>query len=256
VRRQVLPEPDVDSFFAEVLRAGPNIPMIRAALEQRAPDDALLVAVLRRAVPVRFLEHVGTVPPWSVHPLVLGGVVRNRKTPRVLALKLLPYLFWRDLAEAAASPWLQGAVRARAEGLLKEMIPELRLGERVTCARLATPAALHLLLVDTDKRVVEASLENPRLREEDLLLWIRSTEAPVLLLDTTTASSRWGHRYAVRLALALQPRTPLSLALGQLSSLVRSDLLRVSETPGLKPLVQAAASRVARDKLTEAQGAQ
>jgi hypothetical protein len=102
--------------------------------------------------------------------------------------------------------------------------------------------------VDSDRKVVEASLENPRLREEDLLLLIRSTEVPVLLLDTAAASSRWGHRYAVRLALALQPRTPLPLALGQLSSLVRGDLLRVSETAGLRPLVQAAALRVAREK--------
>jgi hypothetical protein len=175
-------------------------------------------------------------------------VVRNPKTPRALALKLLPYLYWRDLAEAAASPWLQGGVRARAEGLLKEMIPEMRLGERVTCARLATSPALKLLLADSDKKVVEASLENPRLREEDLLLQIRGSEVPVLLLDATAASSRWGHRYAVRLALALQPRTPLSLALGQLSSLLRGDLLRVSETEGLRPLVQAAAFRVARDR--------
>ncbi len=222
--------------------------MIRAALEQRAPDDALLVAVLRRAVPVRFLEHVGTVPPWSDHPLVLGGVVRNPKTPRILALKLLPYLFWRDLAEAAASPWVQGAVRARAEGLLKEMTPEMRLGERVTFARLATPPVLPLLLTDSDKRVVEACLENPRLREEDLLLQIRSNQVPVLLLDAAAASVRWGQRYAVRLALVLQPRTPLSLALGQISSLVQSDLLRVSETPGLRALVQAAAFRVVKDR--------
>jgi hypothetical protein len=43
----------------------------------------------------------------------------------------------------------------------------------------------------------------------------------------------------------LQPRTPLSLALGQLSSLLKRDLERVARTPELAPLVRAAARRVA-----------
>ena len=59
------------------------------------------------------------------------------------------------------------------------------------------------------------------------------------------ASSRWRERYALRLAIVLQPRAPLALALGQLSSLTTKDLARVAEAPGSRPLVQAAAARVA-----------
>lgn len=248
MRSRVPIEPDVDGFFADLLRAGDNTPRIREVLEARAPDEALLVAVLRRTVPIRFLEHVGTVPPWSDHPLVLGGVVRNPRCPRVLGLKLLPYLFWRDLAEVAARPWIQGAVRSRAEGLLKEMVPELRLGERVTLGRIATPPVLPLLLADTDKRVVAASLENPRLREGDLVVQMRANETSVLLLETVGGSSRWAERYAVRLGLVLQPRTPLSLALAQISSLVKGDLVRVAETSGLRPLLQLVAQRLADER--------
>ena len=48
----------------------------------------------------------------------------------------------------------------------------------------------------------------------------------------------------------LQPRTPLALALAQLSSLLPRDLERVAEAAGILPLVQAAALRVAREKPT------
>jgi hypothetical protein len=65
------------------------------------------------------------------------------------------------------------------------------------------------------------------------------------LLEQVARSPRWSERYAVRLGLVLQPRTPLALALAQVSSLVRRDLLRVAETPGLRPILQAAALRVA-----------
>lgn len=238
---------DVDAFFAEILEAGERTLEIRGVLERWGPDEAMLVSVLRRAVPIRFLEHVGTIPPWSDHPLVLGAVVRNPRTPRVLGLKLLPYLFWHDVAETAASPWIQSAIRTRAEGLLKDMLPEMRLGERISLGRLATPSVLPLLLADLDPKVVTAALDNPRLREEDLLVHVRSGDVRVLFLEIVGASSRWGQRYGVRLGLALQPRTPLALALAQISSLVKRDLIRVSEATGLKPVVQAAALRMAAE---------
>ena len=57
-------------------------------------------------------------------------------------------------------------------------------------------------------------------------------------------SSRWSTNYAVRLALVLQPRTPLPVALLQISSLVPRDLRRVVDTAGLRPLLRAAAGGV------------
>jgi len=48
----------------------------------------------------------------------------------------------------------------------------------------------------------------------------------------------------VRLALVLQPRTPLPIALLQISSLITRDLRRLVKTPGLRPLIAAAAAAV------------
>jgi len=59
--------------------------------------------------------------------------------------------------------------------------------------------------------------------------------------EVAAASPRWKEHYAVRLALVLQPRTPLPLSLLQLSSLLKSDLIRVARTEGLAPLILAAA---------------
>jgi hypothetical protein len=214
---------------------------VRALLAERQPDENVLMALLRRAVPVRFLEQVATTPPWSDRPMVLARVVLNPRAPRGLSLRLVSSLFWRDLADVAASPSVHGAVRVRAEASLREMLGELRLGERITLAKIATPLVLVPLLVDPDPRVVEATLINPRLREEDLVNALRREEASRVLAEAAAGSSRWSGRYSVRLSLALQPKTPLPLALLQLSSLLKSDLIRVARTPGVAPLVQAAA---------------
>ena len=195
------------------------------------------MAVLRRAVPARFLELVATTEPWSDRPRVLARVVLNAKAPRALSLRLISQLSWRELADVAATAWVPGAVRLRAEALVRESLPDLRLGDRITLARLATAAVLPLLLVDDEPRVVAAALQNPRLREEDLVTAVRREDVPRVLLEACSASSRWSASYALRLALVLQPRTPLSIALLQISSLVPRDLRRVAEARDLRPLV-------------------
>jgi len=233
----------VDALFARLLAAGGGLPALRELLKEPI-DEQVLTGVLRRAVPIPFLELVATSEPWSERPRVLARVVLNPKAPRGLSLRLISQLSWRELADVAATAWVPGAVRLRAESLLRESLRDLRLGDRITLARLATTAVLPLLLVDDDSRVVEAALMNPRLREEDLVTVVRRDDVPRVLLETSVASSRWSASYALRLSLVLQPRTPLPVALLQISSLVAGDLRRVAEAGDLRPLVRASARAV------------
>ena len=233
----------VDALFAEALGAGESRPRAREVLS-RAPDEQVLASALRRAVPVAFLEEVASTRPWSERPRVLARVVLSPRAPQALSLRLVSGLYWRDLAEVAATPRLPAAVRSRAESLLRDGLADMRLGDRVTLARLATPALLPVLLADSERQVTESTLLNPRLREEDLVAAVRREDVRTVLLEATVSSSRWAANYAVRLALVLQPRTPLPLALQQISSLVPRDLRRVADEAGLRPLVRAAAREV------------
>ncbi|HET7292372.1 MAG TPA: hypothetical protein VFM88_08105 [Vicinamibacteria bacterium] len=236
-----------EALLAELLRTGHGAAGARAFLSERELDESRLVGLLHLAVPASFLEAVASTPPWSERPRVLGAVCLNPKAPRALAQRLLPVLYWRDLADLATSPRVEGGVRARAEALLRERVAELRLGEKITLARLATPALLRLLLQEADSKIVEAALQNPRLTESDLVGLVQSGLATPALLEAVGLSSRWRSSYAVRLALVLQPRTPAGLALGQLTSLVESDLRRIAGHPGLRPVVREAARRVAAE---------
>jgi hypothetical protein len=162
----------------------------------------------------------------------------------VLSLRLVGSLYWRDLAEVAATPRIMAAVRSRAESQLRDGLPDMRLGDRVTLARLATPSLLPLLLADGEPQVSEAVLLNARLREEDLTSALRREEVRPALLAAVAASRRWAPSYAVQLALVLQPKTPLALALPRISSLVPRDLRRLVFDESLRPLVRAAAREV------------
>jgi hypothetical protein len=241
-------EGDVDRAWADLLRAGAIGPAQREVLDRCGADKPLLIALLRRAVPLGFLELIASTQPWSDDHRLLAAVILSPRATRPLGLRLVGSLLWRDLADVAASPRVASAVRIRAEALLKDQVPDLRLGEKITLAKIATSPVLLPLLVDPDPKVVEAGLINRLLREEDLLTLVRAEEPSRPLLEGIVASSRWRERYALRLAIALAPRAPLALALGQLSALLPRDLRRVAETDALSPLVQAAAARLAETR--------
>jgi len=164
-----------------------------------------------------------------------------------MSVRLLGSLFWRDLAAVATTSRLSAGLRAHAETALKNRLAELRMGDRIALARIATPPVLEGLLADPDPKVSRACLCNSRLRTEDLLRALRADTVPRSLIEEAAASSRWGGEYAIRLALVLQPRSPLSVALSQLSSLLKADLVRIAHSANLAPLVQAAALRLVRE---------
>ena len=235
----------VDRVFAALMAAGEDAARSREALDLAAADRILLTAVLRRPVPARALEILAATPPWSEDQRLMGAVVLSPRAPRALALRLVGSLFWRDLADVAASPHVTASARVRAEAILADQLADLRLGDRITLAKIATPPVLARLLEDGDARVVDAGLINRRLREEDLLTAIRRDAASPTLIEAVAASPRWRDRYGLRLAIVLQPRTPLAVALAQMTALLPGDLARVAGDETLLPLVQLAARRVA-----------
>jgi hypothetical protein len=227
-----------------VIQAGASVPRLRQIWRDREPSENLLIAVLRRSVPAAFLEVIASMEAWEERPRVLAAVVQNPRTRPSLALRLLTTLYWRDLASVASSLWLAATVRLRAEELLKEQLPDLRLGDRVALARLATRAVLVLLVQDCEPKVVDAALQNPRLRQADLATAVEKDGVSVSLLNAVASSRRWREHYALRLALVLQPRTPLALGIAQLSSLQPADLRHVLTKKDLAPLVRLIAQRL------------
>ena len=68
-------------------------------------------------------------------------------------------------------------------------------------------------LHDPSPRVIRALLENRGLAEEDVLIIAKRKNLPPDILATIFKDKRWAESYPVRLALARNPRSPLSVSL-------------------------------------------
>jgi hypothetical protein len=109
---------------------------------------------------------------------------------------------------------------------------ELTLGERKSLARRPDRELVQRLLADPHPDVIGRCLRNPRLTEDDVLrLAARRPGRAAVLAEV--ARSRWAHRPRVRIAIVLNPATPLEMALRIAGLLLRPELELVARSPGV-----------------------
>lgn len=155
-------------------------------------------------------------------------IARHPRTPEVVALRFVPGLYWRDLAEIGLDIRLRPVVRRAAEQHLLTRLPQMALGEKMTLARRASPGVLAHLRHDPSPRVIVALLDNPRLTEGTLAPLVASAATPPAVLELIASDRRWGVRYPLKVALSRNPATPLDTAWRILGTLRKSDLKPVA----------------------------
>lgn len=219
---------------------------LSALVDHPAIEEAHVLALLRnRCLSGLLLEALARHERWGVRHAIRAAITNHPKTPRTVALRLLSFLFWNELLRIATNYRLAAPLRTAAERLLRDRLPELELGERITLARAAPPAIIKVLLEGAEpQRVVAALLWNPRLPEVDVVALVESPEAASETLRLVGESSRWSSRYAVALGLVRNPRTPIHVALRALIALERSAVAALVAKHELPPVVRAGAERI------------
>lgn len=159
------------------------------------------------------------------------ALVAHRQTPQAHAVKLVHYLHWFDLLSISINVQVPAPVRRAVDTQLLNRVSKLTLGERIASARRCSPALIKVFLVDPSLKVFEVLLTNKRLREDDLVALANSTQATAEQLRMLAEDQKWSYRYAIRLALVLNPSTPRASAASQLRYLRRNDLVRIHANP-------------------------
>jgi hypothetical protein len=117
----------------------------------------------------------------------------------------------------------------------------LTLGERKSLARSPTRKSMDKLFADPHPMVIRTLLANPKVVEDDVVrLAARRPVEPEVLAEVAR-SPRWSHRVRVRMAIVLNPDTPLEFSIPLLALLVRGELELVATASPLAPTLRAAA---------------
>jgi len=232
------PEPESAAATAEALARR------LAALPEPAMREAVLAEALAGGAPAALCPMLAAVvtrgraggPPFDLALLALGGVLASA-TALPYERRAALYAAARDgglydLADLFLSA--EAAAEVASPAPLQVDGRTLTLGERKSLARGARRDVLDRLLRDPAAPVIRILLGNPRLIERDVVaIAARRPQLPEIQLEIAR-SRRWIARYAVKLALVLNPSTPTDLSL---------RLLQVADDAAVGEPVRAAARR-------------
>jgi hypothetical protein len=207
----------------------------------------MILLLRNRAAPAPLLARIGRDREWTRRQDVKRALVRHPNTPLVLARILAIHLHRKDLAEIAEDLRVPPPVRRHAEEILRIRIEEMTLGERISLARRPSRALISALRDSAEGGVLRALLGNSRLVEADAVRIASGSATPGDALRALAEHPAWGIRRSVRMALLLNPRTPVSSALGLIRGTSRQDLTRLAEDAGAPRIVRVGAERRLKD---------
>ena len=196
-----------DELFSLVQDNAPEV--LRALLKNRHLADEHLLALLRRrdlAEDILKALHQHELATAS-YRLKLALAAHPKSPPPVLhALLLHLHLF--DLLGICLHPGTTPDQKLAAERTIVQRLPGVPLGNRITLARRAPSTLLVELLGGGETQVIAAALDNPRLKEGSLVLYLNGGRATALAITAIHRHSRWQKLPALRLAMLKNPQTP------------------------------------------------
>ena len=101
---------------------------------------------------------------------------------------------------------------------------DMPLGSRKQAARTTKRDLIAKLMRDQDHRVIELLLQNPRLRERDVVTIASRRPTSAAILETVANHRKWKSRYNIKATICWNPYSPDYLVKKLLPSLMQQDL--------------------------------
>lgn len=211
-------------------------------LHQLEEDEAIAV-LTNRFCTGPICSRIASEPRLTSFYQVKLRLVSCRSSPQHVSHRFVRHLYWSDLVRLSTDVKTSPSVRRVIDQQLLAGLVKLSLGEKISMARRCGREVSRVLMKDPDRRVFVALLDNPRIREEDLVALVRAGGAHPEKLRILADHRQWGSRYTIRLALVFNPGTPKSCSAAQLRHLTAADRKELRMHPQTSTYLKACIDR-------------
>jgi len=219
-----------------------------AAADKRLTEDLALALLQRRDLPAAAIQAMVKNGSVMKHRTVINAVVVHPHAPRHVSLPIIRRLFAFELMNIALTPAVFADIKKFAEDVLISRLENTTPGERMSLAKRSSPAVAAALLLDPERRIMEATLQNPRITEAAIVKALMRDDAPQHLIDTVCHDPKWSLRREIRIALLRNEKTPLAPALAFAESMSSAALRQVLNSSRLRPNVKSYLLKMLQDR--------
>jgi len=221
------------------LLSDPSREVLRALLNNANLAEPQILLLLERAdLPGEIVEEVARRKEWIASYRVKLAVVRHPRSPRLVSMALLKFLYLFDLMTVSLLPTVPAEIQQQASEMIVGRLGQLPLGQKLTLARRGPLRVLAGLLAEARPEVVPVALDNPRLTEAVLLRLLAGRVCKPAIVREIARHRKWSLRRDIRFALIRHAQTPAPVRESFIARTVTADLERLMREGDLPAAVQ------------------
>lgn len=162
----------------------------------------------------------------------------------------------RMFGDPSYQEWFEpppSATEAEREGAFQNLFQQVQgmgVSEKIQLALKGNKEARALLIKDSNKQVVLAVLNSPRLTEQEVEMIALSKNVSEEILRIIGNNRNWLKNYMIVSALVNNPKTPVGLSLGFLKNLKPRELGITAKNKNIPEVVRSSANRLLQLKKT------
>jgi hypothetical protein len=210
----------------------------KVAADPALNEDLALAILARRDLPHVAIEALAKNGGVMKSRRVMLAVVAHPHTPRHVSLPLIRHLYTFELMQLALLPAIAADLKLAAERAILVRLDTISAGERLTLAKRGSAGLAAALLLDSESRVIEAALVNPRMTEAAVVKALMRQNSPEKLAALVCRDSRWCNRREVQLALIGSGKAPLAPLVSLMRTMTVAALRQGLQSMRLSPAVK------------------
>jgi hypothetical protein len=165
--------------------------------------------------------------------------MENEKPADVVDISLFP----RELIEEQeAAP--DAPEQEKISESLYGQIMKMSVSEKVKLAMVGNREARNILIKDTNRIILSAVINSPKLSEDDVLMYASNRSLADEVIKLISMKKEFLQNYKIKLALVTNPKTPAAISLKLLNYIMEKDLRSISKNRNVNPLISRQAIRV------------
>lgn len=129
-----------------------------------------------------------------------------------------------------------------------QKVQNLTVSERRLLAMRGGREVRSILLKDTNKQIILAVLDNPKITESEIEIFAHSRSIPDDALRAITKNRDWMKNYGVLLAVITNPKTPPGIAIPLLTSLKLKDLATIEKNKNVAEALRTGAKKLVQSR--------
>jgi len=126
---------------------------------------------------------------------------------------------------------------------LFQQVQQMKVSEKIQLALKGNKEARALLLKDSNKQVILAVLNSPRITEQEVETIAQSKNVSEDILRVISNNRNWMKNYGITVGLVNNPKTPVGVSLGLIKSLKPKDLSNLARNKGVPEVIRTSAGK-------------